>query len=115
MHETAVAQSLLVAILAESTKQEAKPVSARISCGTLNTINDELLCFALKAAAKGTPCEAVKLYIEHKPIQAQCKGCKTTYDFDLVKANCPKCNSEDFCLLSDAPLMLEEIEFESEQ
>jgi Zn finger protein HypA/HybF involved in hydrogenase expression len=39
MHETMVAESLLTTISAESTKQNAKPVSAQISCGTLNAIS----------------------------------------------------------------------------
>ena len=82
MHETMIAQSLLAAILEEAKKQGAKPINAKISCGMLNTVNDEILCFAFEAAAKGTPCEGVKLEIEHKT-------------------------------KPDAPLLLEEIEFET--
>jgi Zn finger protein HypA/HybF involved in hydrogenase expression len=66
MHETMIAQSLLAAISEEAKKQNAKPVSARISCGMLNAVNDEILCFAFEAAAKGTLCEGVRLEIEHK-------------------------------------------------
>ena len=83
MHETMVAESLLTTISAESIKQNAKPVSVKISCGTLNAINDEILCFAFEAIAKGTPCEGMRLEIEHKA-------------------------------KPDAPLLLEEIEFEAD-
>jgi hydrogenase nickel incorporation protein HypA/HybF len=114
MHETMVAESLLTTISAESTKQNAKPVSAKISCGTLNAINDEILCFAFEAIAKGTPCEGMRLEIEHKPIQCKCKNCDETFDFELCQPKCPKCKDKGFDLLPDAPLMLEEIEFETE-
>lgn len=114
MHETMVAESLLTTISAESTKQNAKPVSAKISCGMLNAINDEVLCFAFEAIAKNTPCEGMKLEIEHKPIQGKCRNCGETFDFELCRPKCPKCKSDEFDLLPDAPLVLKEIEFETE-
>jgi hydrogenase nickel incorporation protein HypA/HybF len=114
MHETMVAESLLTAISAESKKQNAKPLRAKISCGMLNAINDEVLCFAFEAIAKDTPCEGMRLEIEHKPIQGKCKNCILIFDFELCRPKCPKCNSEEFDLLPDAPLMLEEIELETE-
>jgi Zn finger protein HypA/HybF involved in hydrogenase expression len=43
MHETMVAESLLATISEEAKKQNAKPLSARISCGMLNAVNDEVL------------------------------------------------------------------------
>ncbi len=114
MHETMVAQSLLATISAETSKQNAKPVSAKISCGTFNVINDELLCFAFDAIAKGTSCEGVKLEIEHKPIQGRCKNCGHDFDIELNCPRCPGCGSENFDLLRDAPLVLETIEFQTE-
>ncbi|MDD5327038.1 MAG: hydrogenase maturation nickel metallochaperone HypA [Phycisphaerae bacterium] len=114
MHETMVAESLLKTISAESTKQNAKPVSAKISCGMLNTVNDEIIRFAFDAIAKGTPCEGMKLEIEHKPIQGKCRNCSETFEFEICRPKCPKCESEQFDLLPDAPLILEEIEFETE-
>jgi hydrogenase nickel incorporation protein HypA/HybF len=111
MHETMVAESLLATIQSEAVKQNAKPLSARISCGKLYAINDETLCFAFKAIAKGTVCEGMKLEIEHKPIRGQCKNCNENFNVDLSSAKCPKCTSDDFELLPDEPLVLEEIEF----
>jgi len=83
MHETMIAQSLVAAISEQAKKQNAKPISAKISCGMFNAVNDEILCFAFEAAAKSTPCEGMKLEIEHKT-------------------------------KPDAPLLLEEIEFETD-
>jgi hydrogenase nickel incorporation protein HypA/HybF len=114
MHEMAIAQSVLAAISAEAKKQKAKPIAAKISCGVLNGINDDALRFAFEAISKGTVCEGVKLDIKQKPIQARCKKCSETFAFDLHEPNCPKCRCDDFELLPDEPLMLEEVEFDDE-
>jgi len=114
MHETMVAQSLIKAISAEAEKQNARPISAKISCGMLNAINDEVISFAFEAIAEGTACQGVKLEIEHKPMQAACKDCGVSFDFEICNAACPKCGSGEFSLSPDAPLLLETIEFETE-
>ena len=114
MHETMVAQSLLTTISAETAKQNTKPIAAKISCGTLNAINEEILCFAFEAIAKGTPCEGMKLQVQIKPIRGRCKSCSEEFAFELHRPSCPACGAEDFELLPDAPLILEEIEFEGD-
>ncbi|MFH1370962.1 MAG: hydrogenase maturation nickel metallochaperone HypA [Planctomycetota bacterium] len=112
MHEATIAQSVLAAISAEAKKQNARPVAARISCGVFNGVNDEVLRFAFEAISKNTACEGLKLNIEQKPIQARCKKCDNIFALELHEPGCPKCRCEDFELLPDAPLLLEEIDFE---
>jgi hydrogenase nickel incorporation protein HypA/HybF len=112
MHETAVAQSLVETIIQEAEKRRARPVRAKMSCGELNAVNDEVLSFAFEAVAQGTLCAGVKLEIEHKAIQAKCRVCDSTFAVMLADAVCPNCKGGDFELLPDAPLLLEEIEFE---
>ncbi len=94
MHETMVAHSLLTSISTEAEKLNATPLTAKISCGTLNAINDEVLCFAFEAIAKDTICEGMKLQIEHKPMQGRCKKCDEFFDFEVNHPNCKKCGSE---------------------
>jgi len=115
MHETMVAQSLLEAISDEAAKLNAKPVSAKISCGMLSAVNDEILRFAFEAIAEETPCEGMKLQIEHKPLRAKCKSCSRDFDVDLSRPSCSECEGKDFELLPDASLLLEEIEFETDE
>ena len=115
MHEITIAQGLLDAILAEVAKQNAKPVRAKISCGAFDAVNDEALCFAFEAVSKETVCEGVKLKIEHKPMEGNCKNCNETFIVDQASIKCPKCGSEDFELVSCTSLLLEEIEFQTEQ
>jgi hydrogenase nickel incorporation protein HypA/HybF len=112
MHELSIAQNLLAAISAQVRQYKAKPVGVKISCGLLNAVNDELLMEAFGAISKGTGCEGVMLEIEHKPLRGICRQCGKEFDIDLKTAKCPVCGSEDFELQPDAPLVLEEIEFE---
>ena len=111
MHEMMVAQSLIKIISDEAAKHNARPVGAKISCGTLNPVNDEALRFAFEAIGKDTPCEN---QIEHKPIRANCRDCGEVFNVEISHPACPKCGSESFTLLPDAPLLLEEIDFETE-
>jgi hydrogenase nickel incorporation protein HypA/HybF len=112
MHEASIAQALLDTISAEAKKQKGKPVSAKISCGAFSGINNEALTFAFEAISEKTPCQNLKLVIEQKPIRAKCKKNGHIYVLDLHQPKCPKCKSEDFELLPDEPLLLEEITFE---
>ncbi len=114
MHETAVAQGLIEAILQEAGKQNARPTRAKMSCGQLNAVNDEVLRFAFEAIAEGTPCEGMTLEIEHVPMQAKCRACDSAFTVELSGVRCPNCAGDDFELLPDAPLVLDEIEFEKE-
>jgi hydrogenase nickel incorporation protein HypA/HybF len=112
MHETAVAESILKTIIEQAEQVNARPVSAVISCGQFNTLNDEVMSFAFECASAGTVCEGMKLQIKHIPLRATCNQCQKTFEFDVFKPQCPKCESEKYDFLPDAPLLLETIEFE---
>ncbi|OQY05838.1 MAG: hypothetical protein B6I25_05050 [Planctomycetales bacterium 4572_13] len=112
MHETAVAESILNTIIAQAETADAKPVSAVISCGQFNALNDECMQFAFEAAAAGTVCESMLLNIKHVPLRAKCKKCDATFEFDVYKPACSQCDSMEFDFKRDAPLLLETIEFE---
>jgi hydrogenase nickel incorporation protein HypA/HybF len=114
MHEMTVAESLLTIISEEAAKHNAKPIGAKISCGTLNPINDEALNFAFEVITKDTSCEGLSLKIEHKPLKGLCKNCNQKFDIEFSSPKCTKCSSEDFEMMADAPLVLEEIEFQTD-
>jgi hydrogenase nickel incorporation protein HypA/HybF len=115
MHEMMVARSIFSEIMAQADKLGAKPISAKISCGQLNPINDEVLNFAFEVASEGSVCEQMKLEVIHIPLKAACKRCGKSFDFDIYSPACADCGSEDFKIAPDAPLLLEEIEFEDTQ
>jgi len=112
MHETMVAENILRAIVEQAEKIGTRPLSAVISCGQFNTLNDEIMQFAFDATAAGTVCEGMTLKIKHIPLRATCRQCKLTFEFDLYNPHCPGCRREEFDFEPDAPLLLEEIEFE---
>jgi len=114
MHETAIAQGLFDAIEQEAKKQNAKPLSAKMTCGLLNAVNGEVLQFAFAAICKGTICEKTKLNIYHKPLQGQCEKCDKQFEIEISKLLCPRCGSGRFKLLPGEPIMLQEIEFDME-
>ncbi len=114
MHEAAIAQSMFEIISEQARKYNAKPVKARITCGTFHTVNDELLSEAYQAIARDTQCAGTEFEIEHKPILAKCRKCDRKFEFHLDNPACTECSSDDFELLPDEPLILEEIEFQTE-
>ena len=83
MHETAIAQGLFDVIENEAKNQNAKPLSAKITCGYLSAVNDEVLKFAFEAISKDTICQNTKLTIDHKPLRAKCKECDKNFDIDI--------------------------------
>jgi hydrogenase nickel insertion protein HypA len=115
MHKTAVAESILSTIIEQAERISAKPLRAVISCGHFNALNDEVMSFAFETAAAETVCEGMKLEIKHIPLQAKCKQCKTTFEFDIYKPACSQCDSTEFDFEPDAPLLLETIEFEENE
>ena len=115
MHEAAVAENLMQSIIAASAEHIGKEiVRVVISCGQINAINDEAMQFAFEAVAEGTICEGAVLEIKHIPLKSQCRKCKLEFDFDFYSPTCPDCGSADIAIGADAPLLLEEIEFEEE-
>ncbi len=120
MHEAMVAENIIQTVLAQ-TKNKTGPSGAGkvtrivISCGQINAINDEAMQFAFDVAAADTICKGAKLKIKHIPLKGVCRSCKNEFEFDLYSPQCPKCGKSDFSLGEDAPLLLEEIEFEGEQ
>ena len=117
MHETMIAQSLLAAIAQEAAKlPNARPVLAKISCGKLYAINEEVLLFAFEVVAQGTPCEGVKIELEAIPLQALCRLCGKTFDLDIkcIRQQCAYCGGDEYDIQPDAPLTLEQVQFEQE-
>jgi hydrogenase nickel incorporation protein HypA/HybF len=114
MHEAMVAESIVDSILSQVPKKKGRVVSVIISCGQINAINDEAMIFAFDIAAEGTICKDAELKIKHIPLKATCKKCDKKFNYDLYNPCCPKCGKNDIKIGEDAPLLLQEIEFEED-
>src|SRR3989339_1721061 len=112
MHEAAVAQSIFDTVMAETKKQNGKPIRAKITCGTFDSVNEEILAFAFSAIARGTIANDMKIEVEQKPVTAKCHRCKSEFIFDIAAPNCGYCGSDSFDILPDPTLILEQIIFE---
>jgi hydrogenase nickel incorporation protein HypA/HybF len=114
MHEAMVAENIIESILSQVPKKNGRVVRVVISCGQINAINDEAMEFAFDMAAEGTICKGAKLKIKHIPLKATCENCGKKFNYDLYDPCCPKCGKSDIKIGEDAPLLLEEIEFEED-
>lgn len=112
MHEAMIAENILETILAQTKNKAGKVMRITISCGQMNALNDEAMQFAFEVAATNTICNGAKLKIKHIPLKGICRNCGNEFEFDLYDPKCPKCGKSDFSIGEDAPLLLEEIEFE---
>ena len=115
MHEVSVAESLVESITKEAMRLNAKPLAAKISCGQLNPINDEVMQFAFEVATKDTLCQGMTISIVHIPWRATCRDCSCGFDFDVYSPVCSQCGSSQFDMAEDAPLQLDEIELDENQ
>ncbi|MCE5339886.1 MAG: hydrogenase maturation nickel metallochaperone HypA [Planctomycetaceae bacterium] len=112
MHEAMVAESIIDSILSQVPNKHGRVIRVVISCGQINAINDEAMKFAFDIAAEETICKDAKLKIKHIPLKATCENCSKKFNYDLYDPCCPKCSKNDIKIGEDAPLLLEEIEFE---
>lgn len=114
MHEGAIAENLLAAIIDEAEKHDSKPKKAVITCGQFEGLNEELLSMAFEAIAKDTVCQGCELEVIRKPVICKCNSCGSDFEFDVGRLGCSQCGSDDYDLLPDAPLLLKSIDFETE-
>jgi len=112
MHEAMVAENIIESILSQVSKRKGRVICVVMSCGQMNALNDEAMEFAFNAAAEGTICKGAKLKVKHIPLKAICRNCSKKFNYNLYEPQCPKCGKNDFEIGEDAPLLLEEIEFE---
>jgi Zn finger protein HypA/HybF involved in hydrogenase expression len=112
MDELAVAQSVLESILAEAGRVKLKPMAATLSYGSMCAMNKEVLRDAFRSLADGSVCAGMSLNIREMPLQIQCNSCGQRDVYEISAPSCPRCRSHDFHFLSDAPIVLEDIDFQ---
>jgi Zn finger protein HypA/HybF involved in hydrogenase expression len=112
MDELEIAQTVLESILAEAAKVNLRPIRASLSYSQMQGVSKEVLKEAFTAIAATTPCEGMELNLRAIPPQFHCNSCGRVSDYELTSPMCPGCKSHDFQFLPDAPILLEEIEFQ---
>ena len=82
MHELAIAESVVAAVLDRAAEQEIRVVHVRV--GQLCGVVPDSLLFCFDLAAAGTGLEGARLEIERVPGVAHCRTCGA--DFTMVDA-----------------------------
>jgi len=107
MHELAIAESLVAAVL-ERTEQ--RPVTTvRIRVGKLSGVVADALDFAFEVATAGTPLEGATLEIEQPTGRASCRTCGADFELPDLILLCP-CGSADVEVLAGRELSLGSVE-----
>ena len=119
MHEWALAESILTAVLEAAEKQKLKKITEiKIAIGELQQIEQDIFKFALEEIIKNEEkLKDVKIKIETEESTLKCKNCENTWTFSdmkkklnkdeseaihfvpevaFVHTRCPKCKSPDF-------------------
>ena len=76
MHEVAVAQQMLEAVLSAAGAHGATRVRvARLRLGTLACVDPQTLSFAFEVACRGTLAQGCLLEVQRVALRVRCRGC----------------------------------------
>jgi len=112
MDEMAVAQSALESILEEAARLSMTPVAATLSYGMMHGLDAKTLREAFRSACEQLGCGQVLLTTREMPVQIRCRSCGAVSEYELAAPHCGRCGSGAFDFLPEAPVMLEDIEFQ---
>lgn len=131
MHEWALAEAVISAILTVAKEKGAKEITeAEIKIGDLQQIEADVLSFAFQELVKDTPLEKTKIKLKPENAYFKCRVCGLRWNFsdamgglegerseaihfipDLVHAfiHCPRCGSPDFEVMGGRGVWIEYI------
>ncbi|MCD6444441.1 hydrogenase nickel incorporation protein HypA [Candidatus Bathyarchaeota archaeon] len=115
MHEWALAEAIVETVCSYLSERRVKKVtSLKVAVGELQSIDEDILRFAIEELFKGRGVKVVDLVLEEEPALFECRSCGKTWRFeDLnipedareavhfipevfhVFARCPHCGSQD--------------------
>lgn len=96
MHEMGIANSVLDAIRAESSRfPNGHICKVGVRIGELAGVDPDAMSFAFEALVRGSDLEPLALEIEYCPRRHQCRGCGNSYAVSGDVWACPSCGGED--------------------
>ncbi len=107
MHELAIAESVVEAIL-ERTEQR-RVTTVRLAVGKLSGVVPDALEFCFELATSGTPLEGASLQIVEPSGQARCRACGSDFDVDDLILLC-SCGSADVEVVAGRELSVTSVE-----
>ena len=109
MHELAVTQSVVDAVMERTGEQRVLEVRLRV--GRLSGVLPDALRFCFDLVTDGTPLQGAVLDIEEPPGSAACRQCGTTFVLSDLILLCP-CGSADVEVMSGRELAIGSVEVE---
>ena len=107
MHEFAIAESVVAAVLERTAEHQVSVVRLRV--GRMAGVVPDALQFCFELASVGTPLAGASLEVDEVEARAHCRSCGS--DFSLVDAFllCD-CGSADVAMLSGRDLSIASVE-----
>jgi hydrogenase nickel incorporation protein HypA/HybF len=110
MHEMALAQDVLRKVLKAAAETKLQKVSlVKVNIGETRVSDKAELVELFAQVSKGTAADEAKLIVTVMPLMAFCKSCKKDFSAGEMKKGCPKCESEDFEIVSGKEVLITEI------
>ncbi len=94
MHEYAVAEKILHAVLNKAKEENAKKiVKIEITANKLTHINEDEFKFSFNILSKNTIAENAEIVIKYSRGKILCKDCNKEYSVEHFLGRCPECSS----------------------
>lgn len=92
MHEMAIAQGLINAVLAAARNNNAALVEkVEVTIGEMQLVVPEALETAFEAVSRGTPAEGARLVLLTERIRMHCRKCGVEFETGIQQFLCPRC------------------------
>lgn len=110
MHELAVCQALIDAVISIAAEKHASSISdIHVSIGPLSGVEPALLQNAFPVAAAGTIANAATLHLHEVPVKISCAACGTETEVAANKLLCGHCDNWRTQVISGDELLLERV------
>lgn len=116
MHELGVIKSILqICTDRMNTAGKSKIKKISLQVGELRNIEEEWMQKYFEYFSPGTPAEGAVISIKKVPLMFHCSTCNLSYHpnaRDSKTFPCPKCNGNNYDMISGRELLIESIEIE---
>lgn len=111
MHEMSIAQTILEQLDTLAGEYAPQRITrVRLVWGELQQIHEPSLREAMRILLHDGPMADMTLDLTCEPIQGRCRPCDVIFNLDEANFTCPTCSRDDYDILPDRPLTLEQID-----
>ena len=111
MHEMGIAQAIMTQLTALADEHPGQRITrVKLVWGELQSIHEPSLREAMNILLGDGSLSAIQLELTCLPLQGQCKSCQSVFSLNDADFKCPACKADQFDILPDQPLTLQQIE-----